>query len=327
MAKTPNSQLSEFDIINTYFSSHARAAGVDVSVGDDAAVLTVPQGNQLVVSTDTSIAGQHFFKDADPADIAYKSIAVSLSDMAAMGATPKWLLLNVSIETVDPNWLDAFSRSCFELLTKFNVALVGGDITKGPLSITTTVHGWVKRGQALLRSGAKVGDQIAISKPLGEAGLAVYARQHQIQLSANDKQLVNQALMRPTPEVVLGKALIDYASAAIDISDGLSADLSHLLAASGVGAKLYQNQLPISPSLAHYIPAVNTVKFALDSGDHYGLCFTVPAAKQGLLDNYLASTGQRCYWIGEVISDSTLMLVDAAGRLTPLKSNGFKHFG
>ena len=226
--------MQEFDLIRKYFTWSSGQSSVVLGVGDDGAICNVEFGYQLVTSIDTLIAGVHFPESTSAADIAYKALAVNLSDIAAMGALPKHFTLALTMPKVDKSWLQEFSQSLKQLSEQFGVSLIGGDTTRGPLSITISIIGWVESGKALHRSGAQIGDGIYVSNTIGDAAFALW------QLNNNDvpdKGCLTK-LNRPTPQVNLGRSLVDVSSACIDISDGLEQDLSHVLKASSVGAKI-----------------------------------------------------------------------------------------
>lgn len=301
--------MQEFELINQYFnwgndtSNHTGNDvnndinnkvnnGVILGVGDDGAICQPPkQDYQLVTSSDTSTLGVHFSQQASPADIAYKSLAVNLSDMAAMGATPKWFSLALSLPKnqtqiagyqINHQWLLEFSSSLKNLANEFGVSLIGGDTTraiKGVLSISIHITGFVKKNQALLRSGAQVGDAIFVSNTLGDAALAwkkIQDNQHTPNKSAISQHLL-QTLNTPYPQVKLGLALVGIANSCIDISDGLLPDLGHILKASQVGAIIDVNLLPLSDELKRYIQSNKDWCLPLTGGDDYQLCFSVPA--------------------------------------------------
>lgn len=271
-------QRGEFELIREFFTRPSCDAAVRLGVGDDAALIAVPPGHELVVTTDTLVSGRHFPEDAAPYDIGWKSLAVNLSDLAAMGAEARWLTLSLSLPDSDEAFLRGFAAGFFALAEKEKVSLVGGDTTRGPLCITVTAMGLVPEGQALRRDGAKAGDGLYVSGTLGDAGLGLRLalQQWPDDMSAADKAFVRERLGRPLPRLVLGQALRGLASACMDVSDGLAQDLGHLLAASGVGAELWLEALPRSAALAAIDPAFADV-LALTSGDDYELLFTAPA--------------------------------------------------
>lgn len=335
--------MGEFDLITKYFAAEkSHRDDVVVGIGDDGAVLCCPPGMQLVVAIDTLVEGIHFPVDTAPEDVGFKSLAVNLSDMAAMGAEPAWATLALTLPRPDESWVAGFSRGFFRLAQTHGVALVGGDTTRGPLTVSVQAHGWVPTGQALHRSGAHPGDLIYVSGTLGEAGLGLAHRQSRCTLPLNS--LSGEAtcitrLNRPEPRVALGRALRSLASAAIDISDGLSADLGHLLEQSKVGARLDVSALPQSEFYRYVIaespncfgespvsglPA--PAFFALTAGDDYELCFTVAPARVAALESALADVGciVTCIGIIEAAPDLRLRLQD--GRCLSLEPTGYAHF-
>ena len=317
--------LSEFAIIDRYFKSPPTSPekNVIVGIGDDGAVLRVPTGQQLVVSTDTLVSGIHFFPETPPGDIAYKSLAVNLSDLAAMGATPAWFTLALTLPQAEHDWLNAFSKDLLALAQQANIALVGGDTTRGPLSITIQVMGLVPCQQSLLRNGAQVGDTIYVTGTLGDAGLALHEYQQHHLSQSLDAEFLWQRLMRPEPRLQVGTALRGIASSCIDISDGLIADLQHILTASKVGAMLDVNQLPFSKALQR-IDSAKAFELALTAGDDYELCFTLPSANTPLLAERLASIHTRVTAIGHITEQ--LGFWDRSGKVLSVPKQGWQHF-
>jgi len=324
--------LSEFDLIHRYFTPAAPAReDVIQGVGDDGAVLHVPIGMDLVASVDTLVSGVHFFPDVDPATLGYKALAVNLSDMAAMGAEPAWATLALTLPTVDETWLAAFSRGFFELAEHYGVQLVGGDTCRGPLSISVQIHGFIPQGAALRRAGALPGDLIYVTGTLGDAGLALQAlRQHQVLPESHGPYLKGR-LERPSPRVFEGLALRGIASAAIDISDGLAADVGHILAASGTGATLEMERLPVSSAFVAVaqkiaLDADSCWQLPLSAGDDYELCFTVPAAKQAKIEQVFARFGCGATRIGAIELQPGLRCKLASGEILTPTSTGYQHF-
>ena len=305
----------EFQIIRQYFERHAcYDASVALGIGDDCALIQPTPGLLQAISVDTSIAGRHFPDDASACDIAYRSLTVSLSDLAAMGATARWFTLAISLPEIDRAWLDQFSQGLFAAAQNAGVQLVGGDTTKGPLAITIQVQGEVPMGKALLRSGAKANDHVYVSGCLGDAGagLAVYRKT----LPANAALL--QAYLRPEPELQLGLQLPGKASSCIDVSDGLLADLSHILRASGVGAEIDLAAIPLSQALLAVMDREQALELALTAGDDYRLCFTSALSPQEL-------GIQGMYCIGRIITEPQLRLANQPPGLQ-LERTGFDHF-
>lgn len=340
----------EFDLIARIRSRARSRDDVLLGIGDDAALLRVPPDHDLVVSTDTLNAGVHFPHDTAPADIGWKALAVNLSDLAAMGATPAWCTLALSLPVAEMAWLDAFLDGFCALADMHDVALVGGDTTRGPLSITVTAHGLIPHGAALRRDGAHDGDEIWISGTLGDAaaGLALlnpspvgrgagvrgWAERNDLALPTphpsplpmgeGDKQLLMR-LNRPTPRIALGIGLCGIASACIDVSDGLAADLGHVLDASGVGAELELAALPVSDALRAIDANVRTA-FQLGGGDDYELCFSAPIAHADRVRAAAAASNVRVTRIGRIVAGSGLRLRLADGTLRTIEPAGYEHF-
>src|SRR5471032_109463 len=268
----------EFDLIARYFNRYRTARrDVQLGIGDDCALLTVAEKQLLAVSTDTLVEGIHFLKTIDSADLGYKALAVKLSDLAAMGADPAWVSLALTLPEVNTDWLEAFSDSLFEQLNYYGMQLIGGDTTRGPLSMTLTIQGLIPIDRALTRGGASVGDWIFVTGSLGDsaAGLAILLEQLDVKDAAHRETLLKRHL-RPTARILQGQALRGFASSAIDISDGLISDLKHVLNASGCGARLDLDALPLSPALLDSVEREQALKWALTGGEDYELCFTVP---------------------------------------------------
>lgn len=316
--------LSEFDLIRQYFTREGKAPGVVLGVGDDAAILQPAPGEQLLVSTDTLVAGRHFPLCTAPADIGWKSLAVNLSDLAAMGAAPRWCLLALTLPVADPAFLAAFADGFWALAEQAGISLVGGDTTRGPLTITVTVIGTVAAGQALRRDGAQVGDDIYVSGTLGDAGLGLALAEGRAPvLAAAEQRAALAALNRPQPRLALGQALRGLATSAIDISDGLAQDLGHILERSGVGASLDAASLPLSAALRACDPA-QARRWALGAGDDYELCLTAPPRLAPVLVALAQELSVTLTRIGQIEAGSGLRILDQ-GR--PLSAPaGFQHF-
>ena len=278
--------MAEFSIIDTYFN-RKNVNSVDLGVGDDSALLTPPPQQHLVICADTSVAGRHFPLDTDPHAIGWKSVAVNLSDIAAMGAKPHSILLALSLPQIDHDWLKGFSQGLYDCCDQFGVSLIGGDTTQSPhLTITITALGWIETGQAVTRSGAQDGDLICVSGTVGDAAFALQHLGHPLQ----------KRLDYPTPRCQLGEQLKGLASSMIDISDGLAQDLGHILQASDKGASINVDQLPLSDALQQ-LPKKEKFQYALAGGDDYELCFTISPhnyqlLKQQNLDVNLTIIGQ-----------------------------------
>ena len=307
----------EFSLIRDYFSDRPHFhPETRLGIGDDAALLEVPEGHQLVISIDTMVEGVHFLKDVDPAALGHKLMAVNLSDLAAMGAEPRWATLALTLPENDPVWLHQFSQGLFALADRYRVDLVGGDTTRGPLTLTLQIHGIVPAGQATTRSAAQVGDLIGVTGSLGAAGYALQQLQQ-----GKEAEAIRNALERPLPQIEAGLHLRGCATAMIDLSDGLLADLGHITQCSGVAAKLNLDAIPIAPALAH-LDRVQQLEFALTAGDDYQLCFTFPGELKASLDEQLEKIG--CMWsvVGEIQTGSGIHWEEAWQPAT----EGFQHF-
>ncbi|OYY74828.1 MAG: thiamine-phosphate kinase [Gammaproteobacteria bacterium 28-57-27] len=317
--------MGEFELIRRFFFTQVvdAEAGVVLGIGDDAALLQPTPNHHLVVTTDTLVEGVHFLADDDPASLGHKALAVNLSDLAAMGARPRWVLLNLSLPTVDEDWLQAFADGLLALARQHGVRLVGGDTVRGALNITITALGErpASAGQAMRRSGAQVGDWIAVSGVPGEAALGLAQRLGRLNLPAALAAQALARLHRPTPRVELGLALRDIASSAVDISDGLAQDLGHILTASGVGATLELAKLPRSPVL-DAVPQDEAWQAQLAGGDDYELLFTLPASA---LDA-LAHLPGKMTLIGRIEAEPGLRLRRDDGSLFTLARKGHDHF-
>ncbi len=296
---------------------------VDIGPGDDAAVVSVPTGQQLVVTTDTLNADIHFFSDTDPEAIGYKSLAVNLSDLAAMGAVPRWVSLSISLPDrgIDPEvWLDRFAGGFAELSSQYRVMLIGGDLTSGPLSITVTALGLVPVGTAIKRNGAMPGDAIMVSGKLGDASAALQLLMAQQPVPSD----ILMRLLRPQPRVELGQALRGVANSMIDISDGLLADLEHMLIASGCGGRLDISALPVSNTLRSRSDF--DYQWPLSGGDDYELCFTVAQQNLDELNEINSSTAVQLTKIGEVTAGEGITCTDPLGNVQLPASKGWNHF-
>ncbi len=319
--------LSEFEIIQQIFQQQITdRQDVCLGMGDDAALVNVPSGSKLAITTDTMIAGVHFPIDMKPRDIGYRALAINLSDLAAMGAEPAWITLALTIPESNQTWLKAFASGLFGLAKDYNVQLIGGDTTRGPLSITIQAFGFIPDQEWLTRSGASVGDLVYVTGTLGDAaaGLKFWSA------STKNSLWLKERLTRPIPRVEAGLCLRNIASSAIDISDGLVADLTHILSASGVGAQLDIDQIPLSLALCAELEmelekAVDIGwDLALSGGDDYELCFTVPADKKDQLEEL--RTICQIAKIGVIESKPGLRCVSKDGSLHGIKSTGYQHF-
>ncbi len=320
--------LSEFDLIARFFTRAPQPGGpVRLGVGDDCALLAPATGQELAISTDMLVEGRHFFADADAHALGHKSLAVNLSDLAAMGARPVGFTLALALPAADTAWLAAFSQGLLALADTHGIELIGGDTTKGPLTICITVIGEVPAGAALRRDAARAGDDLWVSGSLGEARLALTALQKKIKM---DDALFAEAavrLHRPLPRVALGLALRGIAHAAIDVSDGLLGDLTHILQRSKLGAVVHVDALPIGPALVRAQLPLSLVRdYALNGGDDYELCFSAPAAQREAVIAAGQSCGTAVTRIGHLTAATSLAVVDHAGQVLPIVSQSFDHF-
>jgi len=316
---------SEFAIIERYFQGSSARSDVLLGIGDDAALLTPPPGQSLVVTVDLLAAGVHFLADADPRGIGHKSLAVNLSDLAAMGAEPAWGTLAIALPGVEPDWLAAFCEGFFSLAEQYNLQLVGGDTTRGPLTISVQVHGFVPADQALRRDGARPGDRIMITGIPGEAALALAGLQGRAELPGAHRDTLLARLERPSPRIVQGLDLRGLATSAIDISDGLVQDLGHILRRSQVGARLLLERLPRSVALQGVEPGL-ALDCQLGGGDDYELLFTVAPPRLAELRRRAAAWDCELTEIGEIKTGGDLRLIRADGSVYTPTTGGFDHF-
>jgi thiamine-monophosphate kinase len=318
---------AEFDLIKRHFTRPT--PGAVLGVGDDCALLSPTPGMQLAVSSDMLLEGRHFSPQDSPAGIGHKSLAVNLSDLAAMGATPRWATLAIALPGIDDAWLTAFARGFFRMADAHGIELVGGDTTRGALGIAITVLGEVPPGLALRRSGAQAGDDIWVSGQIGSAAMALAYRQGRLFMEQIDAAKVLPALYLPQPRVALGLALRGLAHSAIDISDGLLADLGHILAASGVGAELAFADLPVAAVAANYLHQPVARECVLAGGDDYELCFTAPARQRAAVVAAGQQAGVAVTRIGQVVPVSgarALTVFDADGQAMQITTTGYDHF-
>lgn len=308
--------IAEFDLIRRYFAVHAPKHPFSrLGIGDDCALLDLPVGYQLAVTADTMVENVHFFADVEPELLGHKLLAVNLSDLAAMGAEPFAVMLALTLPKVDEVWLQAFAKGFIDLARQYNVDLIGGDTTSGPLTLTVQAMGTVPQGVALLRSAAQVGDLIYVTGSLGNAGLGLKIKQG---YRCDNVAIALESFNRPKPRVAEGMALRGVANACIDISDGLAADLGHILEKSGVGAMLCWENLPLSGEVMHYIDDTGDWHLPLMAGDDYELCFTIPEAKIGHLP-------AGCHRVG-VIESQTGLRIQRGGQVQGIEAKGFEHF-
>ena len=316
--------MNEFELIRAYFASQPVArADVVVGIGDDAAVLAPPAGRRLAVTTDVLVEGTHFLPGADPEALGHKALAVNLSDLAAMGAEPAWFTLNLTLPRADEGWLKKFCAGLYALARRYNVQLVGGNTARGPLAIAIEAHGFVPEGETLRRSGARAGDRLYVTGTLGDAALALKQRLGTLRLPERDLEALAKRLDCPEPRVREGLLLRGVASSAIDISDGLLADLGHLLEASGMGAQLRLEQLPLSPAYRAHLDKAGWEP-ALGGGEDYELCFTVSPERAQAFARLNLPAGAAP--IGDITAEPGLRIFDAQGAPYPARSAGHNHF-
>lgn len=315
--------LGEFDLIRRYLSIDVyKSASTVLGIGDDCALLKCPSGFELAVTVDTLVAGVHFLPETNPERLGHKALAVNLSDLAAMGAQPAWVTLALTLPEVSQDWLAAFSKGFLALAKRSNVELVGGDTTRGPLSITVQAMGHIEPGKALQRSGARAGDAVYLSGSLGLAGVGLKSLTGQYH---REVPVAIKQLEQPEARVRLGRRLPGLAHACIDVSDGLSADLGHILDASGVGATIIWEALPLSDEVLHYIETTGDWMLPLSAGDDYELCFTLPPEHESELMTALRDVGTEFTRIGIIESEPGLRL-QKNGHSQPLLTGGYQHF-
>ena len=300
-------------------------------IGDDGAITHVPENMRLITTVDSLVEGCHFTSDTSPYDVGFKAVAVNLSDIAAMGGEPCWATLALTLPQADTKWLSEFSKGLFTLLNKYKVQLIGGDTTRGPLTITIQINGLVPEGKALPRDSARAGDLIYVTGSLGDAGLGLLVAEGKRHLDQRHADYVSEKFLRPVPRIEQGIALRDIATAAIDVSDGLLSDLGHILDASQVGAKIIVDHLPLSDALTH-APKMETLEtnswdLALSSGEDYELCFTVPANKRSKLEDVMAQFTCPVTCIGEIQIERELQCVLSTGEKVQPARSGYDHFG
>jgi thiamine-monophosphate kinase len=323
------STLGEFELIKRYFTYPA--PGARLGVGDDAALVRVARGMELAVSTDMLVCGRHFFPDADPGLLGHKALAVNLSDMAAMGATPRWATLSLALPRADARWVRAFAGGFMRLAHRHGVDLIGGDTTRGPLNICVQIMGEIPAGQALRRDGARVGDEIWVSGCLGDAALALAASRKRVGLGRQELARVARRLHKPVPRIALGEALRKIAHSAIDISDGLLADLGHICERSGVAADIEFDMLPVSTILKRHLQQSAARAALLAGGDDYELCFTAAPARRSAILGIARRLGLKltCIGVARCVARNKPQIAVRArdGRLMRISRSGFDHFG
>ncbi|MGO1246157.1 MAG: thiamine-phosphate kinase [Oceanisphaera sp.] len=318
--------MNEFDIIKHYFTVASHRKDVVMGPGDDCALLQMPANTLLAVSTDTLVSGVHFFADMAPEALGHKALAVNLSDLAAMGADPCWVSLALTLPEVEQDWIQRFCAGFFELAEYYNVALIGGDMTKGPLSITVTVQGTLPEGKGLRRNGAEAGDGIYVTGTLGDAALGLQQALGNIEVPKEYQEFVHHKFEHPHPRILVGQALRDIASSALDLSDGLLGDLAHITRASHLRAKIELEQIPLSNAMQASVSQERGWELALTGGDDYELCFTVPELYRGQLETALAHCGVKFTRVGRMFSGEPDVELSVEDQPYQLSSQSWDHF-
>lgn len=317
--------LSEFELIQSCFADQAASQqhpDVRLGIGDDCAILKPAVGQDLLITVDTLVAGVHFPENLSPYHIAYRSLVVNLSDLAAMGAIPAWFTLALTLPGADEVWLREFSRGLFDAANRYSISLVGGDTTRGPLSITIQAQGYALADQALRRDGAQPGDRIYVSGSVGDAGAGL---QRFLAGKPEEDPLV-QRFISPSPRLALGRSLLGVASAAIDISDGLLADLGHILERSQRGAEIRSDWVPVSTPLQEAAGKAQALQLALSAGDDYELCFCVPPDKVEMLEVIAEQTQVALSQVGVITSAGGLKVLGCSGLEMAVAKTGYQHF-
>lgn len=316
---------SEFDLITRFFSRPAR--GAILGVGDDAALIAPSEGNEIAVSSDTLVSGTHFFPDAEPRAVGHKALAVNLSDLAAMGARPRWALLAITLPGIDEVWLSGFADGFYSLAQAYGVELIGGDTTRGPLAITVTVIGEIPAGTALRRDGVHQGDDIWVSGQIGSAALALAHLRGDVRLKGNGLDACLAKLHTPTPRIELGLELAGVANSAIDVSDGLVADAEHIARRSGVHVEISYVDVPCAAEVMPMKDQPLARQAILAGGDDYELLFSAPPDRSVLIDAISARLRLALTRIGRVGNGSGVVVLDENGTAIDLKVKGHDHFG
>jgi thiamine-monophosphate kinase len=318
--------MKEFELIKRFFTEQViKRKDVLLGIGDDCALISPSDRQNIAITTDTLVAGVHFPHETSAKAIGHKSIAVNLSDLAAMGAEPTWLSLAITMPEVDLHWIEEFCAGVFELCEFYNVQLIGGDTTQGPLSITVTAQGLTPIGRHITRSGAKAGDWLYVTGEIGDAALALKAIFNEVDVAPEYRDLVRKSLDFPRPRILAGQALREYASSAIDLSDGLIADLGHICTASNVGANIVLEDLPISNALRDTLGMERAIDMALVGGDDYELLFTVSEDNKVGMETALANTGNIITCIGQ-LNGSNKITTTLDSKPVPINAKSFEHF-
>ena len=318
--------MKEFQLIEHYFRNKGqKRRDVALSIGDDCALVNPAENKSIAISCDTLVENVHFLADIPAHALGYKSLAVNLSDLAAMGAEPAWFTLALTLPSVDEPWLARFSEGLFEIAEYYGVALIGGDTTRGPRSISITINGQVIKGTALTRAGAKNGDWVYVTGTLGDSALGLDILRGVKAVNTEDKEYLINRHYYPTPRVLAGQALRTLATSAIDLSDGLVSDIQHVLKASKVGAIIDVSQIPLSSSIKANLSREEALSYALTGGEDYELLFTVPESQRGAIDTALIHAGVKFVKIGQICAGDKLKFVDDGKAFIPV-SRSFEHF-
>ena len=317
--------MDEFSLIKTYFQRHQNTESVLVGIGDDCAVLEPPRGQLLVTSIDTQTAGRHFPLDALPNLIAERALRCAISDLAAMGAEPLWFTLALTLPQAEPSWLERFSQGLYAAADQYQICLIGGDTTAGQLSLSIQVHGAVQKDSMMLRSGAKVGDQVFVTGTLGDGVAGLKSVTGQIAADESSRAYLHQRYYRPDARIRAGLLLRYLANSAIDISDGFIADLGHICQASSVGAHIDTTQLPLSPALLANVSPRQALEWALSGGDDYQLCFTVSQENTGKIKKLQREKSLDVTWVGVIVEGDGVVNI-ANGKPFEIENTGYAHF-
>ena len=318
--------MKEFQLIERFFVGRGPVRrDVKLGIGDDCALVQPAENKSIAISCDTLVENVHFFADMPAKALGYKSLAVNLSDLAAMGAEPAWMTLALTLPEIDETWLKEFSEGLYEAAEYYGIALIGGDTTRGPRAISITVHGQVPTGKALTRHGAKVGDWIYVTGTLGDSALGLDILRGVQHAHPEQKEYLVNRHYYPTPRVLAGQSLRSLASSAIDLSDGFVSDIGHILKSSGVGAVVDVNAIPLSSALRGTVDEQQALSYALTGGEDYELLFTVPEAQKGALETSLSHAGVKFVKVGQICAGSQLKLQRKGEAFTPI-NRGFEHF-
>ena len=318
--------MTEFDLIKRFFAEQpVQRKDVLLGIGDDCAIVTTNEKQHIAVTTDTLVAGVHFFEDAEPRAIGHKSLAVSLSDLAAMGAEPSWISIALTLPKVDEAWVSEFCAGVFELAEYYNVQLIGGDTTSGPLSITVTAQGLTPADKRLTRAGARAGDWLFVTGDLGDGALALNYLLNKVEVESAYREQIIDKLLYPKPRVLAGQLIREYATAAIDLSDGLIGDLQHICEASNVGANIVLEDLPLSAALTETLPLEQAQQLALSGGDDYELLFTVTEDNKVGIETALNNAGIKHSCIGQLNGNGKITTT-LNNQAVKINAKAFEHF-